>query len=237
MSRSKLNSLYMLFFAKRNFSINTYRFQWTKDKIYDVSKTSNNLQVLENEALPQFRFYTLSIHSTEWYKCIQRYLIAFPENIQNIDIVWEFCSYHIILDKLDACVLKRSSTYDQNFRVVFPLKISYNITPMASCLRLIPLKIRDTKNPPLARGKRWLDWRGLSDETWETEALCHSRCGTIKILPVSRLLVSNIGLDFASFPQYWDVSIQANQIWPRRQTTDKQKTSSKSYHIAKLIQL
>ena len=163
-------------------------------------------------------------------------MIAFPENNQNIDIVWEFCSYHTILDKLDAWVLKISSTYDQNFRVFFPLKISYNTT-MASCLRLIPLKIRDTKNPPLARGKRWLDWRGLSDETCETEALCHSRCGTIKIPPVSRLLVSSIGLDFASFHPYCDVSISANQIWPRRQTTDKQKTSSKSYHIAKLIQL
>ena len=134
-------------------------------------------------------------------------MIAFPENIQNIDIVWEFCSYHTILDKLDAWVLKISSTYDQNFRVFFPLKISYNITPMASCLRLIPLKIRDTKIILLFVVKSDLIDAVFQIRPEKTEALCHSRCGTIKIPPVSRLLVSSIGLDFASFHQYWDVSI------------------------------
>jgi hypothetical protein len=32
------------------------------------------------------------------------------------------------------------------------------------------------------------EWGGPSDETGKTEVPCHSRCGTIKILPCSRAL-------------------------------------------------
>jgi Fe-S-cluster containining protein len=45
------------------------------------------------------------------------------------------------------------------------------------------IRVRIGSQRPLACGKRPLIGEDDSDETGETETLCHGRCGTIKIAP------------------------------------------------------
>ena len=96
-------------------------------------------------------------------------------------------SVHIILFLINyMCVEKILDIWSKS-ESLFPSKISqYHHNGFVSPLNYQGFLWRSSA--PLARGKRRLNWGGLSDETWETEVLCHSRCGTIKIPPVSRPL-------------------------------------------------
>jgi hypothetical protein len=50
----------------------------------------------------------------------------------------------------------------------------------------VRIRIRISPPHPLASCKRQLNGGGPSDKTGKTEVPCHSRCGTIKILPAQR---------------------------------------------------
>ena len=57
---------------------------------------------------------------------------------------------------------------------------------------------QNSSSASLGCRNRQLYWVGPSEETAETEALCHSRCGTIKIPPRSKV-PSILGINFHSF--------------------------------------
>jgi hypothetical protein len=54
---------------------------------------------------------------------------------------------------------------------------------------IYPVRIRVRIDPPHPRvSYEATEWGSPSDETGKTEALCHSKCGTIKIPPSSKAL-------------------------------------------------
>ena len=88
---------------------------------------------------------------------------------------------------------------------------------------------------PLACQRKHIIWGGLLYETPKTEALCHSRYGTIKIPPCSKVVCDEHG------PKFWRHStamvtspIKRNILeWDiKQQQTNKTKTNLDALSIA-----